>query len=62
MSIEARFVSSTDAKRAGWFSRRHQTAGSHRDAQDQRAKQEEEKAQREFAQRTRTLLSTKEDK
>lgn len=45
---DSKFASHAEAKRAGWFSRRHQTAGPHRDARDQRAKQEEEKAQREL--------------
>ncbi|MBI2064682.1 MAG: hypothetical protein HYT62_01365 [Candidatus Yanofskybacteria bacterium] len=34
MSIVARFVSTTEAKKAGYFSRRHENSNAHRDAQD----------------------------
>ena len=34
MSIPCRFPSADEARKAGWFSRRHQTSGEHRAAQE----------------------------
>ena len=34
MSIVSKFTSATEAKKANWFSRRHENSDAHRDAQD----------------------------
>lgn len=54
MSIPSRFASSVEAKKAGWFSRRHQTRDAHVAAQDAYRTKRDEKHTREQEQRERT--------
>ena len=49
------FASSADAKKKGWFSRRHQTADAHRAAQDRWRVKREDQAMLVKEQQARTL-------
>jgi len=55
MSIPCAFSSHLDAKKAGWFSRRHQTPAEHYAAQERWRTERAEKAERENAQHTATI-------
>ena len=50
---KGRFASSTEAKRAGWFSRRHETNAAHRDAQEKRDIKRDLRKEREERSRNR---------
>lgn len=54
MSIEARYASATEARKAHWFSRRHQDSAAHHAAQDKWRKEREQKRIREEVQREGT--------
>ena len=43
MAIEPKFAESKDAKKAGWFSRRHKTNKEHLEAKKKRLKKEVKK-------------------
>jgi hypothetical protein len=59
VSIQPTFASAAEARKAGWFSRRHQTNDAHRRAQenwrmDRELKREREREQAEATRRLRT--------
>jgi len=49
MSTTPRFASHAEAKKAGWFSRRHETNKEHREAQDKYRIKRELRKERELA-------------
>lgn len=54
MSIPSTYASAAEARKAGWFSRRHQTHDAHRTAQETYRMDRDEKAAREQDQREAT--------
>ncbi len=54
MSIQCSFTRHDEARKAGWFSRRHQTDEAHRAAQDDYRNEQHDKAEREHQQRDET--------
>lgn len=57
MSIPNTYASHADARKAGWFSRRHQTDAAHRSAQDEWRDERQEKASREQRQHAAWLAA-----
>ena len=57
MSIDTKFASAAEARRAGWFSRRHETNAAHRAEQEKRDKELADKKIREELQAEATKES-----
>jgi hypothetical protein len=57
-----RFLSHADARKAGWFSRRHQSSDPHREAQARWQAEREAKQQRELSSAEGTAERRKEAK
>ncbi len=54
MSKECRYASQAEAKKAGWFSRRHETNEAHREAQDKYHIEQDLRKEREEASRKKS--------
>ncbi len=60
MSITTTYASHADARKAGWFSRRHETNAAHVREQERRRQELDAKAEREQMQRDHTAASKQE--